>query len=85
MDNELTRRTAFQLSVLNNGHVARGSTTVHASFGKVKVRRVNSGGARKFHLGLRGASGIGLAPDGRAGGPRLARADARRGRYWREI
>jgi hypothetical protein len=34
--------------------VARGSTTVHASFGKVKVRRVNSGGARKFHLGAAG-------------------------------
>jgi hypothetical protein len=31
-------------------HAARGSTTVYASSGKVKVRRINSGGARKFHL-----------------------------------
>ena len=48
-------------------HAARGSTTVHASFGKLKVRRVNSGGARKFH-------GLGALP-----GSAWPRMDARAG------
>ena len=52
----------------------RGSTTVHASFDKVKVRRINSGGGTQVPSGLRGASGIGWPrPDERAGRPRLAR------------